>query len=339
MNDMEVNSIRIKGVEYQFGNKSHLKILLLGNSYGSDAWSYVPFILKNYGITCEIYMYWRGGISLDDLVTFWEETQFQDTTTAIQASGAYRYLYHIDTRTDTCWAGNDGLLLINEPALPRKSAKELCAMGGWDIITLLQFSGYTVDYRTFEPYVSQIIDLIREVNDESFNLGFQMSWTRPVQITPARPIVNNLPESDNPTANLASHLSNDKTEPFSITFPCSTAVFNCRQNSDLAQIGSSQYHNLWCSDDVHLEEGLPCYIAACAIVQALFDKYWPDKSILGDPTRPTDENVRAWKIPWAQLPKSGNTILPITSVTDNNCYLAQKAAILANKYKFEINSV
>ena len=326
-----IDFINYKGTQYSIGGvngKTHLKILILGNSYATDAWSYVPFILKNYGITCEIVIYFRGALSLDELYNRWDETKQWDEESTTESYGARRYLYTIDTRTQTSWQG------VN-PTLERKSAHQLCLEDGWDIITLLQWSAYTVDYTTFEP-ITDVIDLIREAkaeagNEESWHLGFQMSWTRAV--------------ADYPTNNLASHLSNDKAQPIDILFPCSTAVFNARQNANLAAIGSydghldgpGPAHNLW-QDGVHLEEGLPCYIAALAIVQSLFDKYWRGLTVLGDKTIPTRENVTTnWKVPQRQIP-SGNNELPHVLDADY-LYLCQKAAILANKYKFEINGV
>lgn len=310
-------STRLDDIEAAIGKigKKHLRILLLGNSYASDAWGYVPFILKNYGITCDIYMYWRGALSLDDLVTFWESSDQQDATSPQASQGTYRYLYHIDTRTMTSWA-----------SLPRQSAKELVAMGSWDIITLQQWSVYTISNTMTNPYFEQVVDLIRQSLSTPYTLGWQMSWTRPVY---------NGVDVDKKQDNLDVAELINKQHAANIVFPCASAIFNCRENHTLAAIGDSTYHNLWASDNVHLEEGLPCYIAGLAVVQALFNKYYPEKCVLGDITRPTNSNITAWDNPQRQMPTGGT----ITSITDENCLLAQNAAIIANKFPYEINGV
>ena len=292
------------------GTKRHLKILLLGNSYSSDAWGYVPFILKNYGITCEIYMYWRGALSLDDLIKYWETSQAHDADSPQASLGTYRYLYHIDTRSDTKWN-----------TMSRMSAKDLVALGGWDIITLLQYSVYTIDYSKYNPYFEQVVSLIRESIKTPFTLGWQMSWTRP--------------SADEPKSNISAAEQNDKDHAIGITFPCATAIFNARTNDTLNKIGDSVNNNLWCSDESHLEEGIPCYIAGLAVVQSLFDKYYSGLNVMNDTTRPTTENIKEWNNPQQQLPVSGE----ITTVNDENCYLSQKAAILANKRMFVITNI
>ena len=46
---------------------------VLGNSYSNDSFSYVPFILMEYGVTSCIHIYYRGSLSLHDLDEQWED--------------------------------------------------------------------------------------------------------------------------------------------------------------------------------------------------------------------------------------------------------------------------
>lgn len=291
----------------------HLRLLLMGNSYTSDAWGYVPFLLKQYGITCEIYMYWRGALSLDDLVRFWESSDQYDATSPQAAEGAYRYLFYINTRYDNSWK-----------ELSRMSAKDLVALGGWDIIQIQQWGRYSMDNSNTNPYFEQIMSLIRESYSGTFTLAWEMAWLRAVDLSQA-----------NKNASLSVAETINKEHCADIVFPCATTIFNCQENPTLAAIGDSSYHNLFSFDDVHLEEGLPVYAAGCAIAEVLLRRYYPVASILGNTLRPTATDVANWNIPKPQLPQSG----VITSITDDNCYLAQKAAIIANKYPYEINGV
>lgn len=85
---------------------------------------------------------------------------------------------------------------------------------------------------------------------------------------------------------------------------------------------------MYASDNMHLQEGLPCYAAALSIAEAILRKYKPECSVMGDKTRPTGSWI-----------KSINSITPngsSTGVTEYNCNLAQKIAIYANDNKFEI---
>ena len=291
----------------------HLRVLLIGNSYTSDAWGYVPFLLKQYGITCEIYMYWRGALSLDDLVRFWETSDQYDATSPQAADGAYRYLYYIDTRYDSSWK-----------ELPRMSAKDLVALGGWDIIQIQQLGRYTVDNSHTNPYFEQVMSLIRESYSGPYTLAWEMAWFGASFLS-----------RENKIANLSVAEIINKDHCADIVFPCATTIFNCQENPTLAAIGDSERHNLFSYDDIHLEEGLPVYAVGCSIAEALLKRYSPVASILGNTLRPTAEDITAWNIPQAQMPQSG----VITSITDENCYLAQKAAVIANKYPYEINGV
>lgn len=291
----------------------HIRILLMGNSYTSDAWGYVPFLLKQYGITCEIYMYWRGALSLDDLVRFWESSDQYDATSPQAAEGAYRFLYYIDTRYDNSWK-----------ELSRMSAKDLVALGGWNIIQIQQWGRYSMDNSHTNPYFEQVMSLIRESYSSPYTLAWEMAWLRVVDLS-----------QTNKDANLSVAEIINKEHCADIVFPCATTIFNCQENPTLAAIGDSEYHNLFSFDNVHLEEGLPVYAAGCAIAEVLLRRYYPVVSILGNTLRPTATDVANWNIPQRQMPQSG----VITSITDDNCYLAQKAAIIANKYPYEINGV
>lgn len=252
-------------------------------------------------------------MSLDDLVTFWESDDAYDATSPQAAEGAYRFLYHIDTRTQDAWE-----------SLTRQSAKTLVGYGDWDIIMLQQWGRYSIDNSHTNPYFEQVMSLIRASCAEPFTLGWQMAWLRAVDLN-----------ATNKAANLQVAETINKEHCADIVFPCATAIFNCLENPSLASIGDSTYHNFFASDDVHLEEGLPCYAAGVAVAQTILRRFFPVISILGNTLRPDETDVVDWNVPQRQMPTGG----VITSITDDNCYLVQKAAIIANKYPYEINGV
>ena len=57
--------------------------------------------LKKYGITVNIYMYYRGSGSIRKLVEEWDDNRL--TGEDIYGGSHVRHLYHVDTRTDTRW--------------------------------------------------------------------------------------------------------------------------------------------------------------------------------------------------------------------------------------------
>ena len=286
--------------------KDKLRILVLGNSYAADSWIYVPFILKNYGIDCEILMYYRGALSLENLYNRWESDAAEDTETGLNAGTYVRRLYYIDTSQMGAWSERS-----------RLSAKACVEIGGWDIISLQQWSGYSIDFQTYEPYAEDIIALIRESLATPYELAWNMVCTRPTY--------------DNIPASIDAHENIFHREPIGLWLPFGTAVFNARTNEILAALGDYSGHNYWSGDGTHTQEGIPKYTAALAIVQALFDKFYSGFSVLGDITRPTDSNIAAW----GNIEVRGSSV----GVTEANCALAQKAAIQAVKFPFEVTTI
>lgn len=76
---------------------------------------------------------------------------------------------------------------------------------------------------------------------------------------------------------------------------------------------------------------MPCYLAALANTQTLFNKFYPQYSVYGDTLRPTDALDDTWHIQG----QNGNCV----GVTEANCRLAQICAIVANRYNFEIKTI
>ena len=288
--------------------KNHLRFLVFGNSYGCDFISYVPFILKNMGITCEIYFYERDALSLRDLYNRWESTSETDTETdGIHAGTYYRNTFRIDTRTDTAWHTNT-----------RLSAKQCVELGNFDFICMQQWSAYSVDATTYEPYLSLVIDLIRQSIDKPTPIVWTEVCTRPTH-------------DDKEGALSAFENAVIKKHPFEFSIPYGTAIFNARTNNSLAAIGDYTNHNLWASDGVHLQDGLPRYIASLGAVEAICRHFFPSKSVLYDKTRPTTDLVSSWGVLQQHL--------PVVGITEENCFLAQKSAVMANLFPFTITTI
>lgn len=273
----------------------HLKILIIGNSYSQDSWCYLPFMLKNYNITISVGIAYRGGATLQQHAESWTT----NSTT----------FYYIDTRTDSAWK-----------TIGTYSPQNTVKYTDWDIILMQQQSTASVTESTYQPYAHTIVGYILDDATKPVKLG----WN--ININPAS-------AGDDYTAIAKQILANIKTvtdaEPVNFIAPYGTAVFNARTNKTLAAIGDGG--NLWYSDKLHLQEGLPCYLANLTSMQALFDMFYPWLSVLGEPTRPTQTMINTWGVPG----QNGTC----TGVSDATCRLAQYCAVAANKDKFNITAI
>lgn len=282
--------------------ENHVNICVLGNSYSNDAFSYVPFILKEYGYTCKIEIYYRGSMSLHDLDSQW----YDDSKYGIadlDGKDHIRLHFSIDTRTQTRWQ--------IEPVM---NAQTVVSSQKWDVISIQQGGSRARFKETYTPYLQNVIRRINAAHPKSYKLAWFMAYN---------------PASDN--ANQES-LDTQKQicdeNPFDIVMPVAAAVFSCQAHETLSKIGGSKYKRMYASDNVHLQEGLPCYVAALTIAETIMQEHFGYGTVLGNKIRPTDEWINSIN----GITPNGNSV----GVTEDNCELAQRAAINAHNNKFEI---
>lgn len=308
----------------------HLNICIFGNSYAADAWGYVPFILKKYGITTNIYMYYRGSGSPSRLVAEWEDNSA--TGLDIYGSSHIRRMTHIDTRIQSAWEDAvQGFSAKNILEFANDNTKDI---GEWDIITLQLVSseqypdgqgGYTMR-NGIEPALRQVINLINQSYTKNYCLGFFETYNR-IKSIGGIPIEELDDRIETMTANEAAY----RAEPFGLLLPVGAAVFSARTNGLLASLDVSDIGNLWSDDKTHLQEGLPCYIAALTICQAIFNKYGLPISVLGDDTRITSALINSWNVQFQNgAPKEAGELY---------YQLGQKCAIVANDSPFDITPI
>ena len=276
--------------EEMAGILPHISICVLGNSYSNDSFSYVPFILKQQGITCCLHIYSRNSGSLRDLDTEWEK-------------GSSATHYTIDTRHDKKWHTSTVL-----------SAERMLSLQVWDMVSIQQASRQVEVEDSYFPYLDNVIGRVSQICPYTFDLAWFMAYNR---------------ADDNANdVNLSVQRRIVEMSDFDIVFPVATAIFNCQANPQLARLGDSTYGKMYAEDNVHLQEGLPCYIAALSITEAILRKMDPSKTILGDRIRPTQQ----WIESVGGIAPNG----PSVGVNEENCNLAQKAALCANDHLFEI---
>lgn len=398
------------------GDKRHLNIMIFGHSYASDCWGYVPFILKSYGITSNIYLYYRGDDSIYRLVQEWNETG--EIGYDEWGKTHIRRLMHIDTRIQNEWdnqvAGYSPkmvLELANDPAT---------GIGHWDIITLqtAPTDVYRIKVPTdgspqmgYEPYTRQAIELINASYKKPYNLAWFCSYTRiaPQAAVRSYPAVTS-DEFDNRIDTLRAAETIFKNEPFEFVIPEAAAVFSARTHHRYAvpqasaysassiyalgdyvlhddTVGSTTHHNLyycrvaittaeewnsdhwalvqvdyngtdpidtglassivsdlgnlWFSDGVHLQNGIPRYIANLVVCQSIFKKFFPELSVLGDQTRLDVAWLSIRNLPTPSI-HGGNNLNRNRGLLcqDEDLYgLAQKCAVAAVEHPFDITPI
>ena len=186
--------------------------------------------------------------------------------------------------------------------------------GKWDFVTLQQWSAYSIDADTYTPWLQLDIDLIRQSIDKSTLLAWTQVCTRATH--------------DDRQASIEVFRDTvDKKYPFDFVIPYGTAIFNALGNENLALLGDAPEHNFR-KDSVHLQDGLPRYVASLAVCESICRKFFPKKSVMFDKTRPTDQLIASWG--------NGMPMTPCVGINEDNCLLAQYAAINACNHPFEI---
>lgn len=316
-------------------------ILIIGNSFTLDSWSYVPYLLKDYGIDIKLGIYYLAGGSLPEA----RNGYIKGTTYPV----ANRGFYYIDTSKDMAWSLRipKSVMTVNDVdyccPTPQQCVQyyegmedELAAVMAdtigayddrtgklWDVIVLQQVSTGSVlwtsyyDNSTMVHYAKDIKDLM----DHDMKHGYELGWN----------LIHSKSgtDSDWPTdiiANVKDACSQDDTEKtvhVDVVFPYGTAIFNARNDSTLKQLGYGANTDLWI-DGQHLAGGLPHYLASIAIVEKILRQYFPNSglTVQGNSVIP-DEN-------WVQgKPMPSVRANMIVGATAENCALAQMAAMRA----------
>lgn len=316
-------------------------ILIIGNSFTLDSWSYVPYLLKDYGIDIKLGIYYLAGGSLPEV----RNGYIKGTTYPV----ANRGFYYIDTSKDMAWSLRipKSVMTVNDVdyccPTPQQCVQyyegmedELAAVMAdtigayddrtgklWDVIVLQQVSTGSVlwtsyyDNSTMVHYAKDIKDLM----DHDMKHGYELGWN----------LIHSKSgtDSDWPTdiiANVKDACSQDDTEKtvhVDVVFPYGTAIFNARNDSTLRLLGYGANTDLWI-DGQHLAGGLPHYLASIAIVEKILRQYFPNSglTVQGNSVIP-DEN-------WVQgKPMPSVRANMIVGATAENCALAQMAAMRA----------
>lgn len=211
--------------------KKSLRVLCIGNSYTSDALSYLPDLMKGAGIgdySCSIYKAVIGGASLQ---TWWNTVAYNDTVQLVYVAGSRQ-------------------------SLEKGVWKDLLAQT-WDVITLQQFSGDAVNYETFNPCLRRLIDFIRaNCLNQNVTLAWQTAWSYSQLYSPQMSSYERWLYISLAVQQMVM------TDGIDVLIPVGTAIQNARASSLNTASELTR-------DGAHLDLGIGCYTASCAWFEAL----------------------------------------------------------------------
>lgn len=238
-----------------------INVLVIGNSYGPDAFSYVPFIIENVcpGTTVKLWILYIGNSNIDD-----HEEYFR--------TDAHEYLlYRYDTGAGR-WL-----------SVSAYSSREAAAAVDWDLIVTHQISSKAGDYESMAHSVDSFLSAVRSVTDAP------IAWLQ----VPTLPSTNKLYYSglyDDICETCRKVVDNTYAD---YVIPCGTAIESAKHTS-LNELGD--YGQL-SADGVHLQEGIPCLLESYTSAQFIMDLMGLNASVLKCSLEVTDSWLEAKAIP------------------------------------------
>jgi hypothetical protein len=278
--------------------------------------SYVPFILKNVAANLKltIGVAYIGGCTLaQHYANFTGETIELDGTSYAPKN----YSLSIYKPDATSWE-NVGSM----------SETECISYADWDIITFQQGGIHAA--KAWETYYAPYIFRIQREVFNQVQKPIKLGW---ISIQGAYASDSDGLKSKWIATTANTELVQNKTGN-QVVFPFGTAVQNLSTIQNLAEIGDGVGMT---ADGGHLHEGLPCLVAAYAnALTILREANIEGKSIIGESTRPTKDWCDSIGVMGANY---GDVTNDVVGISEENCYLAQIAAIQAIKKPYEITDI
>lgn len=297
--------------------RKRLRFLAIGNSYSQDALAYVPFILDGMGEDIDLTI----GILMQSSSTVSDHwSNFQNNTAA--------YTFNYITPGASAWSRSTS-----------KTMKWALETYEWDVIMFHNYATAATNWSSHQPYINKLINGIYTLID----YPVKFAWMLPQE----------MPAKSNGGANwsdaeILSRYESAATNServinetlCDIIIPTGTAIQNARTIASLKAMGAyasnsnnTSGNGYLCPDDgVHLQEGLPCQIAAYTVILSILDLIGASKkSVYGEGTRVTSQ--------WAQDKAIPSPHGDYIGSTDENCKMAQMCAIMAHKHPYEVTDM
>lgn len=280
-------------------NDHHFNILIIGDSFSRDAFTYVPFVMEDVcqDITLDMDILYIGGRALN----YHYDYLSKDTPGFILDLYTSAYGY---------WT-----------SYPKVRGGDVIRSKEWDLIILQEGSNTTRSYAKTQPHVQNLSDYIHLIQ-ENVEIAFMLSPAKPEGSSALGEYTSDEVWYMNVTTTKQLLDNND----VDCMIPCGTSIQNARQTS-LDQYG---YFGHLSYDGNHLQEGLPCLIEAYTAAETLFKFFEIQKTIDSCNLIVTQAWVSSKKIP-------GQHGLVIEG-DENDYSLCKKSALLAVDNPFTISS-
>ena len=298
-------------------DRRKIRLLAIGNSYSQDALAYVPFILQAMGVKLDVEI----GILMMSSSTIADHVDNFNNQAA-----AYTFYHYSPGASE--WTN-----------MSSRTIQWALANYRWDIIMTHQSSTNASSWDTYQPAINTLVNLLYTALAYPVRFAWMISQARPAQTNSgANWSDETILAHYNYTAQNAERVIDETA--FDLVLPVGTAVQNARTIASLKALGDYAENALNTSGDgylcpndgVHLQEGLPCQLAAYSVILALLDALGMNEiSVFGEATRVTSEWASGKSIPSPHGSYIGST--------NDNCRMAQLCAIVANKHPFEVTDM
>lgn len=232
-----------------------VKVLSIGNSFSHDAFSYVPFLMKDIDPEMELTLAIAaiGGCTVEQHATFSQTNE-------------EKYDYHKYIPGATTWH-HEGPI----------SVKKAIQDEAWDIIIIQQQSERSQRYDTYQPYLNNFIDYIFKTVNKPVKLVWHLTPSYGHEPFEGLDMYRRI-------AICAQQVLKDT--PVEFVIPNGTAIQNAR-GTYLKELGDKGHLS---GDNLHMQEGLPRQIEAYTTILSLLKLTGREYiSIYGNKTICSDE--------------------------------------------------
>lgn len=305
-----------------FPTRRKVGVLCIGNSYSQDALAYLPFIWPKVvdGIDLTVGILYVGGAKLSDHWNNWQ-------------NNANAYTFFV-SENGNAWESRSN-----------SSIRYALDNYDWDVILTHQAPGdsyYPANaYETnHQPYLNDLINAIQAYVSCPVKFGWMLIQARPSLNSGQNYTETQLADNfANIVTNAQKVLGQTLCE---VVIPWGTAIQNARTLQDICVLGdyvnnpnNNSGKGYLTYDGVHLQEGLPCQVAAYTVLLSLLGLVGEScRSIVGDDTVTNTAWLAGKNIPGPN-PSAGTPV----GATLENARKAQKCAVMACKNPYEVTDI
>lgn len=255
--------------------KQVLRILAIGNSFSDDGMEYLPALFADMGVNdVEVARLYVGGCSLERHLGFYRRNESP-------------YVFTHSKADENRWVQHKKKL----------SLKEALSLNQWDIITLQQNSGQSGQYESFEPYLGELIRIIK-ASQPNARIAWHMTWAYSTESKHGEfPKYGRSQQKMIQAIHDATRKALEAHPEIEIIIPAGTAIQSLRQSA------INNYPQDLTRDGYHMGLGAGRYALACTWYEALVEPF-TKRSMRGNTLRINQGSVAVTPIVAAYCQKA-----------------------------------